>query len=87
MVFIVAASFFFAGTAEKLPNTLDFTCAEVRAFIGQQGAVRMRTKSQRFSNRTFYALDQQCPPNTEQMRVIRSVKGGTCALFICEGLH
>jgi len=76
---IVALS---GGAAEARPNTQDYTCAGVRAFVDQQGTVVMNTKN-RNVYRKFYARNYQCPFSNVHTRHSVPTKSGMCTLFIC----
>lgn len=70
------------SAAEARPNTQDYTCAGVRAFVDQQGTVVMNTKN-RNVYRKFYARNYQCPFSNVHTRHSVPTKSGMCTLFIC----
>lgn len=80
-VFLSFAAFT-AGPADARPNTKDYTCDGVRAFVVQQGTVVMNTKN-RNVYRKFYARNYQCPFTNVHKRHSVPTKSGMCTLFIC----
>lgn len=68
--------------ADARPNTQDFTCEGVRAFIDQKGTVVMNTKNSNVY-RKFYAPNYQCPFSNVHTRYSVPTKSGKCTLFIC----
>jgi len=70
------------SAADARPNTQDFTCEGVRAFIDQKGTVVMNTKN-RNVYRKFYAPNYQCPYSTVHTRYDAPTKSGMCTLYIC----
>lgn len=70
------------SVAEARPNTKDFSCAGVRAYVRDRGTVVMNTKNSNVY-RKFYAPHRQCPFPTVHTRHSVPTKSGICRLFIC----
>ena len=70
------------GSADARPNTRDFTCDGVRAYLDARGTAVMNTKN-RSIFRKFYAPHQQCPFSTVHKAHRVPTKTGMCILYIC----